>query len=121
MVGDSIRTKDILLSRSLADRLMLGVGDRVEMLFVEAGDSAAPRPVQGGGDLLVGDGRDGQHGHPDRPAQRAAPLGLGGRTRFRDTRSLPTIWPGRTISPAGWGIRSSTTRTTPRRTWLSRA
>ena len=38
-VGDSIRTKDILLSRSLADRLMLGVGDRVEMLFVEAGDT----------------------------------------------------------------------------------
>ena len=36
---DSIRTKDILLSRSLADRLMLGVGDRVEMLFVEAGDT----------------------------------------------------------------------------------
>ena len=38
-VGDSICTKDILLSRSLADRLMLGVGDRVEMLFVEAGDT----------------------------------------------------------------------------------
>ena len=37
-VGDSIRTKDILLSRSLADRLMLGVGDRVEMLFVEPGE-----------------------------------------------------------------------------------
>ena len=27
------------LSRSLADRRMLGVGDRVEMLFVEAGDT----------------------------------------------------------------------------------
>ena len=38
-MGDSIRTKDILLSRSLADGLMLGVGDRVEMLFVEAGDT----------------------------------------------------------------------------------
>ena len=34
-VGDSVRTKDILLSRSLADRLLLGVGDKVEMLFVE--------------------------------------------------------------------------------------
>lgn len=38
-VGDSLRTKDILLSRNLADRLMLGVGDRVEMLFVEADDT----------------------------------------------------------------------------------
>ncbi len=34
-VGDSVRTKDILLSRTLADRLMLNVGDKVEMLFVE--------------------------------------------------------------------------------------
>lgn len=32
--GDSLRTKDILLSRTLAGRLALGVGDRVEMLFV---------------------------------------------------------------------------------------
>lgn len=40
-VGDSIRTKDILLSRNLSDRLSLGVGDKVEMLFVEAG--ASPR------------------------------------------------------------------------------
>ena len=37
-VGDSVRTKDILLSRSLADKLLLGVGDKVEMLFVESGD-----------------------------------------------------------------------------------
>ncbi len=37
-VGDSVRTKDILLSRSLADRLLLGVGDKVEMLFVEPGE-----------------------------------------------------------------------------------
>ena len=29
-VGDSVRTKDALLSRTLADRLRLGVGDRVE-------------------------------------------------------------------------------------------
>lgn len=34
-VGDSVRTKDVLLSRSLSERLQLGVGDRVEMLFVE--------------------------------------------------------------------------------------
>ena len=81
---------------------------------------AAPRPVQGGGDLLVGDGRDGQHGHPDRPAQRAAPLGLGAGRDF-GIRVFTDAWPGRTISPAGWGIRSSTTRTTPRRTWPSRA
>ena len=40
-VGDSVRTKDLLLSRTLAERLMLGVGDRVEMLFVEEG--ARPR------------------------------------------------------------------------------
>lgn len=37
-VGDSVRTKDILLSRSLADRMLLGVGDKVEMLFVEPGE-----------------------------------------------------------------------------------
>ncbi|MCM1151204.1 MAG: ABC transporter permease [Alistipes sp.] len=34
-VGDSIRTKEILLSQNLSRRLKLGVGDRVEMLFVE--------------------------------------------------------------------------------------
>ncbi|MDE6374953.1 MAG: ABC transporter permease [Alistipes sp.] len=34
-VGDSIRTKEILVSRNLSRRLKLGVGDRVEMLFVE--------------------------------------------------------------------------------------
>lgn len=33
-VGDSLRTKDILISQSLANTLQLGVGDRVEMLFV---------------------------------------------------------------------------------------
>ncbi|WP_295938276.1 FtsX-like permease family protein [uncultured Alistipes sp.] len=38
-VGEEVRTKDILLSRNLARRLMLGVGDKVEMLFVEAGDT----------------------------------------------------------------------------------
>ncbi len=32
-VGDSLRTKDLLISRTLAQRLSLGVGDRVEMLF----------------------------------------------------------------------------------------
>ena len=39
-VGDSIRTKDVLVARNLARRLALGVGDRVEMLFV--GDGEAP-------------------------------------------------------------------------------
>lgn len=37
-IADSIRTKDILLSRNLARRLRLGAGDRVEMLFVERGE-----------------------------------------------------------------------------------
>lgn len=37
-VGDSIRTKDVLLARALADRMKLDVGDRVEMLFVEPGE-----------------------------------------------------------------------------------
>lgn len=37
-VGDTIRTKDILLSSNLAGRLALGVGDKVEMLFVETGE-----------------------------------------------------------------------------------
>lgn len=40
-IQDTLRTKDILLSRSLADKLKLGVGDKVEMLFVESDD--APR------------------------------------------------------------------------------
>lgn len=40
-VGGVVRTKEILLSRNLARRLRLGVGDRAEMLFVEHG--AAPR------------------------------------------------------------------------------
>lgn len=37
-VGDSIRTKDVLLSRNLSRELMLAVGDPVEMLFVEGDD-----------------------------------------------------------------------------------
>ena len=37
-IGDSVRTKDVLLSRNLARRLRLGVGDRMEMLFVERGE-----------------------------------------------------------------------------------
>ena len=37
-IGDSVRTKDVLLSRNLARRLRLGVGDRMEMLFVEHGE-----------------------------------------------------------------------------------
>lgn len=40
-VSDSIRTKEILISRILADRLCLGTGDKVEMLFVDP--DAAPR------------------------------------------------------------------------------
>lgn len=34
-VADSVRNKDILLSRLLADRLAVGVGERIEMLFVD--------------------------------------------------------------------------------------
>ncbi|MBQ1951719.1 MAG: ABC transporter permease [Alistipes sp.] len=34
-VGDSIRTKDVLLSKRLAERLAVGPGDRIELLFVE--------------------------------------------------------------------------------------
>lgn len=40
-VGDSLRTKDLLLSRNMARRLQLRTGDRIEMLFVENG--SAPR------------------------------------------------------------------------------
>lgn len=36
-IGDSVRTKDVLLSRVLADRLAIGVGDRIEMLFIDDG------------------------------------------------------------------------------------
>lgn len=34
-VGDSVRTKDLLLSRVVADRLRIGVEDKVEMLFTD--------------------------------------------------------------------------------------
>lgn len=34
---DSVRTKDVLLSRTAADRLLLRVGDKLEMLFVDPG------------------------------------------------------------------------------------
>ncbi len=34
-VGDSVRTKDLLLSRVVADRLRIGVGDKVEMIFAD--------------------------------------------------------------------------------------
>ena len=37
-IGDTIRTKDILVSRTLARRLRAAVGDRIEMLFVERGE-----------------------------------------------------------------------------------
>lgn len=40
-VADSVRYKDILLPKVVADRLTLAVGDRVEMLFVES--DALPR------------------------------------------------------------------------------
>jgi len=38
-VADTIRTKEILFSRTMADRLDLAVGDRVEMLFVDASEA----------------------------------------------------------------------------------
>ena len=37
-IGDTLRTKDVLLPRVLALRLQAGVGDRIEMLFVEQGE-----------------------------------------------------------------------------------
>lgn len=40
-VGDSVRTKEILISESVAREMEIGVGDKVEMLFVES--SGAPR------------------------------------------------------------------------------
>ena len=36
-IGDTLRTKDLLLSEQLAQRLQLEVGSRIEMLFVESG------------------------------------------------------------------------------------
>ncbi len=38
-IGGAMRTKDILVSSALADRLRLGVGDRIEMLFVDRDDT----------------------------------------------------------------------------------
>ncbi len=39
-IGDTIRTKDAMISRSMAAKLRLGVGDRMEILFV--GEDSAP-------------------------------------------------------------------------------
>lgn len=36
-VGDSVRTKDLLIARRVADRLDLPVGAKVEMLFIDTG------------------------------------------------------------------------------------
>lgn len=40
-VGDEQRTKDLLLSRTVAEKLQVGVGDKIEMLFLE--EEGAPR------------------------------------------------------------------------------
>lgn len=40
-IVDTARTKDIIISRTLSDMLKIGVGDRVEMLFVQ--DDRPPR------------------------------------------------------------------------------
>lgn len=40
-IGDTVRTKDVLISRLAADKLQLGVDDKIEMLFVGLDD--APR------------------------------------------------------------------------------
>lgn len=53
-VGDSVRTKDALLSRTLADRLRLGVGDRVEMLFVEPASCRAATGSRSRASMLRG-------------------------------------------------------------------
>lgn len=37
-IGDSVRTKDLFISRVAAERMKLGVGDRIEMLFVDPGE-----------------------------------------------------------------------------------
>ncbi len=39
-IGGSVRTKDLLISRTLARRLKLASGDKVEMLFVGRGEEA---------------------------------------------------------------------------------
>lgn len=38
-VGDSVRTKDMMISRKLSRAMKIGVDDRVEMLFVQEGGS----------------------------------------------------------------------------------
>lgn len=40
-VGDSVRTKDIIISQSLSKLLKIGVDDRIEMLFIQ--DNTPPR------------------------------------------------------------------------------
>lgn len=44
VIGDSIRTKDIIISKSLANAMMLNVDDRVEMMFVR--ENKPPRRDQ---------------------------------------------------------------------------
>ncbi len=40
-IGDSIRTKDAIISRKMAERLQLGVGDGMELLFID--ENSTPR------------------------------------------------------------------------------
>ena len=71
-VGDSIRTKEILISRSVAREMGLVPGDKVEMLFVESEKSPRRRSVQGVGYLCDRDGRIRPERGDDRFEKRAA-------------------------------------------------
>lgn len=84
-MGGEVRTKDILLSRTLADKLLLGVGDKVEMLFVERAKPRGDRFKVAGVYESGMEEMDGVVVVTDiRNVQR---LSEWGRTRFRATRS----------------------------------
>ena len=103
-VGDSVRTKDILLSRGMAEKLMLGVGDKVEMLFVETGDRPRRDRFKVAG--IYSSGMDAT----------CSGWRTGRTARYRATRFSPRTWPEPTISPAGSDGPCSTTMPTIRRT-----
>lgn len=114
-IGDSVRTKDILLSRTLADRLLLGVGDRVEMLFVEPGELPRRDRFKVSGIYSSGmDEMDNAVILTDmRNVQR---LSDWAPTKFRATRSSSAIPTRRRATPGSSGAGCSTTRPTARRT-----
>ena len=107
-VGGEVRTKDILLSRTLADKLLLGVGDKVEMLFVEPGEMPRRDRFKVAGVYESGmEEMDGVVVVTDiRNVQRLSEWATGRDFGLRDPDDAR--WPAPTRSPGRWAGRCCT-------------